>query len=211
MGVTTSETGAHTDFAEPATEERLNAVARALEANGFATRLVTTAAEAKLAVLELVPIGSEVHTAASVTLEALGLPQEFESDHYDSTRPKYFKLDRRTQMPELRKLVSAPHYMLGSACAVTEGGAIVMASATGSQIGAVGFGASVVILVIGAQKIVRDLDEAIRRVEDYCLPLEDQRAMRVYGVHSAVNKLLVLNHEVPGRVHVILVMEQLGY
>jgi hypothetical protein len=152
-----------------------------------------------------------VHTGASATLETLGLPQEFESGRYDSMRPKYFKLDRGSQMPELRKLVSVPQFMLASASAVKESGSLVLASATGSQIGAVAFGANAVILVIGAQKIVRDLDEAFRRVEEYCLPLEDQRAQRVHGVHSGVNKLLVLNKETPGRIHVVLVKEPLGY
>jgi L-lactate utilization protein LutC len=211
MATDISETQTHSHFAEPATATRLDAVARALEANGFATQVVATAADAKQAVLDLVPLGSEVHTGASVTLEALGLLEEFESGRYDSTRPKYLKLDRRTQMPELRKLLSAPQYMLASASAVTESGSLVLASATGMQLGAVACGASVVIFVIGAQKIVRDLDEGLRRVDAYCLPLEDERAMRIYGAHSSVNKLLILNKENPGRVHLILVKEPLGY
>jgi hypothetical protein len=211
MAVDNSQAEVRAYFAEPATTARLEAVARALEANGFVTQLVATADEAKQAVLDLIPLGSEVHTGSSATLETLGLPQEFESGRYDSMRPKYFKLDHRTQMPELRKIVSTPAFMLTSACAVTEDGSLVLASATGSQIGAVGFGANVVILVIGAQKIVRDLNEALRRVEEYCLPLEDQRALRVYGQHSGINKLLVLNQEIPGRIHVVLVKAPLGY
>jgi len=67
-----------------------------------------------------------------------------------------------------------------------------------------------VVLVIGAQKVVRDLAEAFRRVEEYCLPLEDQRALRVYGQHSGVNKLLILNKEHSGRIQVVLVKEPLG-
>ena len=218
MAVNISETQTQSYFAEPATAARLEAVARALEANGFLTQLVATAEEAKLAVLDLIPLGSEVHTGASATLETLGLPQEFASGRYDSVRPKYLKLDRQTQMPELRKLVSAPRFMLASASAVTESGSLVLASVSGSQLGAVAFGANVVIFVVGAQKIVRDLDEAFRRVEEYCLPLEDQRALRVYGEHSGVNMLLVVNKETPSsatkrppcRIHVVLVKEPLG-
>jgi len=206
-----SETQLHSGFAEPATPVQLEAVARALEANGFATQLVETAQDAKRAVLDLIPLGSEVHTGSSTTLETLGLPQELESGRYDPARPKYLKLDRRTQMAEMRKVVSTPAFMLTSAAAVTESGSLVLASATGSQIGAVSFGANAVILVIGAQKIVRDLDEALRRVEEYCFPLEDQRALRVYGQHSGINKLLVLNKESPGRIHVVLVKEPLGF
>ena len=66
--------------------------------------------------------------------------------------------------------------------------------------------------------IATDLDEAFRRVEEYCLPLEDQRALHVYGEHSGVNMLLVVNKETPpsatkrppGRIHVVLVKEPLG-
>jgi L-lactate utilization protein LutC len=76
-----------------------------------------------------------------------------------------FKLDRRIQMPELRTLVLAPQVMLASASAITESGSLVLTSATGSQLTAVAFGASVVIFVIGAQKVSRDLDEGLRRVE----------------------------------------------
>jgi hypothetical protein len=108
--------------------------------------------------------------------------------------------------------------MLSSVAAVTESGSLVLASVSGSQLGAVAFGASKVIFVVGAQKIARDLDEAFRRVEEYCLPLEDQRAQRVYGEHSGVNMLLILNKETPpsatkrppGRIHVVLVKEPLG-
>src|SRR5262245_28327171 len=134
MPVDSPGTQAHSPFAQPATTARLEAVARALQANGFATQLAVTAEEAKQAVLDLIPLGSEVHTGASVTLEALGVRQEFESGRYDSVRPKYLKLDRGTQMPELRKLLSAPHVMLASACAVTETGSVVLASATGAQL-----------------------------------------------------------------------------
>ena len=107
MAVDTPGTRIHSPFAAPATVARLEAVARALEANGFVTELAATAEDAKRAVLDLIPLGSEVHSGASTTLEALGLQLEFDSGRYDPVRPKYLKLDRSTQMPELRKLISA--------------------------------------------------------------------------------------------------------
>jgi LUD domain len=198
-------------FTEPASPARLHAVARALEANGFITRVVDTAEDAKREVLDLIPLGSEVYSGASATLGTLGLEAEFDSGRYDYVRPKYLKLDRQTQMAELRKLVSVPAFMLTSVQAVTESGSLVLASASGSQIGAVAFGASTVILVVGAQKIVGNLDEAFRRIEDYCLPIEDRRALRIYSAHSGINKLLILNKEIHhGHTHVVLVREPLG-
>jgi hypothetical protein len=102
--------------------------------------------------------------------------------------------------------------MLGSVNAITETGALVAASAGGRQLGPYASGAGRVILVVGTQKIVSDLDEALRRVDDYVFPLEDARAQAAYGIHSGVNKILIVNREVtPGRITVVLVDEALGF
>ena len=211
MPTSSSVASVASPFTEPASTERLHATARALDANGFITRVVDTALEARQVVLELIPPGSEVYSGASATLEALGLDVEFASGGYNSVRTRYLKLDRATQMAELRKLVSAPAFMLASVQAVTESGSLVIASASGSQLAGVVFGANTVILVIGAQKIVRNLEEAFLRIEDYCLPIEDRRALGIYGQHSGINKLLILNKEIHhGHIHVVLVREPLG-
>jgi hypothetical protein len=57
------------------------------------------------------------------------------------------------------------------------------------------------------------LDEAFKRIYDYVLPLESERAKKAYGVPgSNVSKLFILNKEVtPGRITVILVKEALGF
>ena len=65
--------------------------------------------------------------------------------------------------------------------------------------------------VVGAQKVVPDLS-APRRVEDHCLPLENDRAMKVYGRPSAINRVLILNAEPdPGRGTVLLLREAIGF
>ncbi|MGW2686683.1 hypothetical protein ACWC6I_26460 [Streptomyces sp. NPDC001414] len=64
---------------------------------------------------------------------------------------------------------------------------------------------------VGAQKLVPDLDTALRRVHEHCLPLETARTLRAYGRPSAVNRLLVLNGEhVAGRGTVLLLREAIG-
>jgi hypothetical protein len=73
-------------------------------------------------------------------------------------------------------------------------------------------GAGSVILVVGTHKIVADLDEAFQRIEEHALPLEDARALGAYGVHSAINKVAIVNREImPGRITVVLVDEALGF
>ena len=121
-------------------------------------------------------------------------------------------MDRKTQGDEIRTLSSSPAVMLGSVHAMTETGSFVTASMSGSQLGPYVFGAGRLILVVGTQKIVADLHEAMSRIYDYTLPLEDARAQAEYGMHSAVNKLLVINREIsPGRITVVLVDGVLGF
>lgn len=68
------------------------------------------------------------------------------------------------------------------------------------------------ILVIGAQKIVAEFDTGLRRIYEYCFPLEDRRARQAYGVPSGVNNILVVNKAIaPGRITAILVNETLGF
>ena len=121
-------------------------------------------------------------------------------------------MDRKTQGDEIRRLTASPDVMLGSVHAVTETGSLVAASMGGSQLGPYVSGAGKVILVVGTQKIVSNLDEAMRRVYDYAFPLEDARAQAAYGIRSGVNKLLVINREVvPDRITVVFVDEAIGF
>lgn len=199
-------------FARPAELARLEATARALEANGFVVLIARDRGQARELVLGLLPAGGEVHQGASQTLDDLGLTGEVgESGRYDAVRPRLWRLDRRTQAREMRKLGAAPDFMLGSVNAVTEDGSLVVASKTGSQLGPYAFGAGRVIWVVGAQKVVADLDEAFRRIERYSLPLENERSRAAYGVDSAINKVLVIRGEAqPARATVVLVREPVG-
>ena len=112
----------------------------------------------------------------------------------------------------MRQLSASPDWVVGSAHAVTAQGSLLIASASGSQLGPIASGAGHVILVIGAQKIVPDFDTGLRRIYEYCFPLEDLRARQAYGVESGVNNVLVVNKAVaPGRITAILVNEPLGF
>jgi hypothetical protein len=200
-------------FGTVADDARVTRTAAALEANGIRVLRAADAVDAKRIVLGLIPDGSEVHHGASQTLDASGITDEIEnSGRYDPVRPRIRSLDRNTQADEIRRLSAAPDVMLGSVHAVTEAGALLAASMGGSQLGPYVSGARQVILVVGTQKIVSDLEEGLRRINDYSFPLEDARALAAYGIHSAVNKVLIINHEtVPGRITVVLVDEALGF
>jgi hypothetical protein len=200
-------------FGTVAEDARVARTATALEANGIGVIRATDASEAKGIVLGLIPTGSQVHHGASQSLEVSGIIDEIErSGRYEPMRPRIRGLDRSTQADEIRRLSAAPDVMLGSVHAVTETGSLLAASMGGSQLGPYVSGAGRVILVVGTQKIVSDLDEGLPRINEYSFPLEDARALAAYGIHSAVNKVLIINREItPGRITVVLVDEALGF
>lgn len=191
--------------------EVLEKTAKALSQNGIEVIIVENGKAAKEKVLELIPKSSEVTTMTSMTLETTGIAKEInESGRFNSARPKL--MDASTNPQEQHRLRVIPQYAIGSVHAVTENGQLLIASASGSQLPAYAYGAKKVILVVGAQKIVKNTKEGIKRIYEYTLPLEDKRALKAYDMHSGVNKLLIINKEfLPNRITLVLVKEKLGF
>ena len=200
-------------FADAAPAECLERAAAALTAHGFTAEVLDDAAAARQRVSELIPEGARVFTGASETLRLSGIDADINtSGRYDSAKARGAGLDRTRELAEIWRLISTPDVTVGSVQAVTETGSLVIASASGSQLPGFAGGARRAIWIAGAQKVVPDLDTALRRVEDHCLPLEDARARAVYGGPSAVNRLLILNAESePGRGTVLLLREAIGF
>jgi len=198
-----------------ATKESVDKTIEALKSNGIEAKFVETGEDAKKEILSLIPQGAEVMNMTSVTLDTLGIPEEInESGKYDSVRSKLNKMDRQTEGSKMQQLGAAPDWAVGSVHAVTEDGHLLIASNTGSQLPAYASGAQHVIWVVGTQKIVKNNDEALKRIYEYVLPLESVRANKAYNITtgSNVSKLLILNKEVkPGRIIVIFVGEKLGF
>ncbi len=202
----------NSEFARLASDVQIATAVAALTARGMAAEAVESGAEARSRVLDLLPEGAEVFTSMSRTLDTLGLSVEInESSRYHPLRPQLKALDRQTQGREWRRLQSSPEYVVGSVHAVTEQGQVLIASASGSQLASYVFGAGHVIWVVGAQKIVRDLTEGLRRVREYSYPLEHERMYALNGLGSFVAKILLVEGERPGRISVLLVKEALGF
>jgi hypothetical protein len=201
------------EFAQLSPVDRIAGVAEALEQNGIRVFIVQSGDKARQTVASLIPPGAEVFNNTSRTLESIGVADDIErSGRYEPLRLRLFQMDREMQAREMRILAASPDYVVGSAHAVTEGGSLLIASASGSQLGPIVSGAQHVILVIGGQKIVADLETGIRRIFEYSFPLEDLRAREAYGVPSGVNNILIINHTVAAdRIAVILVHEALGF
>jgi L-lactate utilization protein LutC len=200
------------EFAKASDRDRLERTASALQGRGFVAQVADDGAHARRLVLEAIPEGAEVHTLTSETLRALDVYEAIdESGRYDAVRPKLLALDRETQAREIRKLGAAPDYVVGSAHAVTEDGEILVASGSGSQLGPYAHSAGTVVLVVGNQKLVRDIDEGMRRLREYSLPLEYRRMQSLGRPGSRLTKTLIVHSDPGGRIHVILVPETLGF
>jgi acyl-CoA hydrolase len=193
-------------------EQTLTAAVTALEEHGFSVQVVDDLDAARQAVLARIPHGSSVMTNTSVTLQDTGIADAInDGAPYDSARNKMFALDFATQAQQMKAIGGQPDYALGSVHAITRDGTLVIASASGSQLASYAWGAANVIFVVGAQKLVPTLAAAHERIYQHSLPLEDARAVAAYGQHSQVGKILEIHQELPGRIHIVLIRQPVGF
>lgn len=186
----------------------------ALKKNNIDAYFVETQEEAKKKFFEILPENVEVLSNSSVTLNEIGISKEIaESGKYNAVKNKLMAMDRKTQGREMQKMGSAPEWSVGSVHAITEDGHILIASNTGSQLPGYAYGSSHVIWVVGAQKIVKNTDEGLKRIFEHSLVLENERVKIAYGMpESHVRRILILEDEaISGRSTVIFVNQVLGY
>ena len=195
-----------------AADARLDALAARLRSRNFDVVLAGDGAAARDAVLARIPAGAEVHWGKSKTLEDIGVVEALlMSGSYDAVRSRLAGMDRQTQARQMRKLAAAPDYMIGSAQAVTESGQLVVASASGYQIGPYAAGADQLILVVGSQKLVPDLEAAFNRISEIVQPYEDKRLREQMGFGTTLCQIFILERDfAPGRTTIILVKEPAG-
>jgi L-lactate utilization protein LutC len=203
----------HTWNAVPSDEILENTV-KAIESRGIKVTIAGNADDALAVLKKVIPEGSEVMTGSSTTLIEIGY------EDYISGNLSRWKLmhtiitaeNNDNKRAELRRKSVAAEYFISSANAIAQTGEIVACDASGSRIGAWPFAAGHLILVVGINKIVPNLEAALTRVREYAYPLENTRAKRAYGTPSVIGKCVILSHEKnEGRVLLILVREALGY
>ncbi|MFL6074857.1 MAG: LUD domain-containing protein [Mycobacteriales bacterium] len=198
-------------FAVPASEEQLSRAAKGLADRGVTSHLVDTVEDARALVRKLLPADRAVFTASSETLRISGILADIdESGDFRSVRAERAATDTTVNRAQIQ-MGATPDVIVGSVHAVTEDGLLVVASASGSQLGPYAAGAERVIWVVGAQKVVPDLETALRRVRNYSYPREHER-WRLKGFESFIGKLLILEREYdPDRATMVLIREPIGF
>jgi YkgG family uncharacterized protein len=200
-------------FAHPAQDRQLTRAADALAPRGFAVEILDDVGAARARIHDLLPEGCAVFTSSSETLRLSGIDDDINgSGRYRAIRPLVLGMDRATRMDDIRTLTATPDVVVGSVAAVTETGSLLAASASGGQIPSYAGGAARRIWVVGAQKVVPDIETALHRIETYAYPMEDVRARAVYGRPSAINEVVIVSGEpFPGRTRVLLLRQAIGY
>ena len=205
------------DWTKLAIDSVVEKTANALRSRGFVVFIVNNKDEAREKVIELMPKGAEVMRANSITLDQTGVTEYTRSDCV-SLKEKLVteKVGNNYARDDAWKKALTPQYGIGSVQAVTEDGQVVIASSSGIQQAFYIYGAEKVIWVVGTQKIVKSLDQAMQRTYDYVLPLVVDEAQNLpQNLPGAgkidINKLLIVRKEpIPRRTTLIFVKENVG-
>lgn len=202
-----------------------------LEKNNISAYFVKTRDEVIPLIEKLVEEGATVAVGGSVTLDEVGVLAHLRSGRYEFL-DRYAEGLSRDQVTEIfRKSFSADAYFCSSN-AVTEDGELYNVDGNANRVAAISFGPKKVIMIVGTNKIVPDLDAAIKRVKTIAAPKNCQRlSCNTYclekghcvDMEGGIGKgcgspsricrhyLVSAKQAAKGRINVILVDEDLGY
>jgi L-lactate utilization protein LutB len=199
------------------TKEVVNKTATALKANGFETEIVNNKEQALELIKRIIPQGASVMNGASTTLIEIGLTDYLKTKQHGWNNLHKAIVEEKDSKKQslLRKQASLADYFISGANAISETGEIVIASGSGSQLPAIAYNSDNIILVVSTNKITPSLDEAISRLRNYVLPLEDAKIKSLgHAAGTMLSKILIYEKHPVGygkKVLIILVNEKLGF
>lgn len=203
------------DYTKLQTKEVVEKTIKILKSRGINAEYVETGRDALERLKELIPSGAEIMTGGSTTLDQIGFTDLLKSEKHSwiNLKEEILKEKDPIKQTELRKRSVTSQYFLGSVHTVSQTGEIIVASASGSQLPAYVYTSDNVIWVVGTHKITPNLEEALRRVREHSLPLEDKRMKSIGYPGSTIGKLLIFEREImPNRkLRLIFVNEVLGF
>jgi hypothetical protein len=194
----------------------INKTADALRERGIEVFIVENRSEAFSTVKELIPKGVTINNGSSITLEEIGFIDYLKANNHGWNNLHAAALDEKDpkKQNQLRNDALFAQYYLGSVHALAETGEMVIASASGSQLPPIAFTSPNLIFVVGAQKIVPTLEQAMKRLREYVVPLEDVRMKNAGMKGTVLAKIFIIEREpifMGRKVRVILVKEKLGF
>ena len=199
-----------------ASSETIEKTIAALKANGVDAELVATKADALAKIKEMIPAGASVNNGGSKTLEQVGYIDYLKSAEqpWENLKAAILAETDPSKQMILRKQASLSDWYLGSVHGLSETGEMVIASNTGSQLPHIVFTSPNIIFVVGAQKIVPTLADAMERMEKVVFPQEDARLFGLHQAHTQISKIVIFKKEnthMGRKVKVLIVNEKLGF
>jgi len=155
-------------------EMRLKKAEEKLKAHDFGAIYVKTKEDAAQEIWKYILPGMRVGVGGSVTLRELGILEQLEArGHtlYDHWKPGLSK----EKILEIRKSQMTSDLFLSSANAITLNGELINIDFAGNRTNATTYGPGKVILVVGYNKIVEDVQEAIKRIKNVAAPINARR------------------------------------
>ncbi len=162
-------------------ESSCKKVVEALKKNNVQAEYVLDRTQALDKVKAGIPAGASIGIGDSVTLHEIGLFSWLETgprgpvhNPFHRTEDGHWKTSNQERF-ELMRQAMVSDVFLCSSNAVTLDGKIVNIDGRGNRVAAMLFGPKKVILVIGANKIVKDADAAVERIKGWCTGMNAQR------------------------------------
>lgn len=156
-------------------DETIGAAAvKALQKNGFAAEYVATMEEAAKRVMVFIGAGKRIGFGGSMTIKALGIADKAKDLGAVILDHNVPGLSAEQKMDILRSQLTCDVF-ISSSNAVTLDGYIVNVDGNGNRVAALTFGPKKTVVVIGTNKIVRNLEEAQARIETIASPMNNKR------------------------------------
>lgn len=210
-------------YVEKVVEQKINRTLEALNRHGFNAVCVDSKEDASILVKSLIKKGSVIGVGGSETLKEIGVLEEFKKEEYHFIQTQVEGLSEQQRHQLYRECFFADVY-LSSANAITEDGYLYNVDGRSNRVAALLYGPDHVIIVAGVNKIVRDLDDAIKRNREIAAPANALRlnkktpCTKTLTCHDCQSpERICRNYVVMGpqankeRVKIILVNESLGF
>ena len=220
-------------------EERAKMVVASLKKRNINAQYTSSREEALSVVMGMIPAGVTVARGDSVSLDQVGVIPELIKrnqnkiiDPFVRDADGYAVAEWEQRLRMMREAFTADVFLTGTN-AVTLDGKLVSTDALGNRVSAMVFGPRKVIVVVGVNKIVKGVNEALERIHEVAAPLNAKRHYLKHHLEQwndlpcvrtgrcvdcnvewrlCCNTVIIegTDERVKGRINVVLVGEELG-
>ena len=194
-------------------------VIEGLRSRNMEADFAETKEEALEKALALIPEGSSISMGGSMSVHAIGLSEALKNGNYDFIDRDAYEDKRKAML-----LAYDADFFLSSCNAMTEDGVMVNIDGNANRVSAIAQGPKHVLFIVGMNKVCKDVDHAMKRARNVASPINAQRCglktpctqtgscMNCKSADTICCQFLITRYSRhAGRIHVILVNEDLGY